>query len=99
MSVSKIELSSLTEELLSGDNLLAGNMEVLKDLNVTVQVSLGETKLEVGELMEIKEGSVIKLDREANAPLDVFVNNKLVAKGVMVIADDDFGIQITEINT
>lgn len=98
MPVSKVELSPLTEELLSGDNLLAGNMEVLKELNVTLQVSLGETSIEVSELMNMKAGAVVKLDREANTPLDIFVNNKLVAKGMMVVVDDDFGVQITEIS-
>ncbi|EGG95010.1 flagellar motor switch FliN [gamma proteobacterium IMCC1989] len=99
MSVSKAELKTLTQELLSGDNLLAGNIDVLKDLKIKMQVSLGETEIQVDKLMTMKEGSVVKLDREANSPLDIFINGKLVARGVMVVVDDDFGVQITEISS
>jgi len=99
MSVSKVELKTLTQELLSGENLLAGNIEVLKDLQVKMQVSLGETEVKVDTLMSMKEGSVVKLDREANSPLDIFINGKLVGRGVMVVVDDDFGVQITEISS
>jgi flagellar motor switch protein FliN/FliY len=99
MSVSKVELKELTKELLGEDNLLAGNVDVLKDLQIKLHVSLGEAEMKVDELMSIKEGSVVKINREVNSPLDVFINGKLVARGMMVVVDDDFGIQITEISS
>jgi flagellar motor switch protein FliN/FliY len=99
MSVSKVELKELTKELLGENNLLAGNVDVLKDLQIKLHVSLGEAEMKVDELMSIKEGSVVKINREVNSPLDVFINGKLVARGMMVVVDDDFGIQITEISS
>jgi flagellar motor switch protein FliN len=97
MSISKVELKELKEELLSGNSILTSNVDVIKDLKVKLQVSLGETELKVDELMSLEEGSVVKINRSVNAPLDVYINNKLVARGLMVVVDDDFGLQITEI--
>jgi flagellar motor switch protein FliN/FliY len=68
-------------------------------LQIKLHVSLGEAEMKVDELMSIKEGSVVKINREVNSPLDVFINGKLVARGMMVVVDDDFGIQITEISS
>jgi flagellar motor switch protein FliN/FliY len=98
MTVNKVELKELNEELLSGDSILTGNVDVIKDLKVKLKVSLGESELKVDELMSLKEGSVVKINREVNSPLDIYINDKLVARGLMVVVDDDFGVQITEIS-
>jgi len=97
MSVSKVELNDLGQELLSGESILAGNSEVIRDLKVKLKVSLGESEIKVDELMALKEGSVVKIDKEANTSLDVYINDKVVARGLMVVVDDNFGLQITEI--
>ena len=98
MPVSKVELEDVGESLVSGESILAGNVDVIRDLEVKLNVSLGESKIKVDELMSIKAGSVVKIDRDINTPLDIYINDKLVARGTMVVVDDNFGVQVSEIN-
>ena len=99
MTVNELELNEITENLLSGDSILSGNIDVIKDLKVKLNVELGEASLRVDELMSLQEGSVVKVDKEVNTALDIYINDKLVARGVMVVVDDNFGIRVTEINS
>lgn len=68
-----------------------------KNLNVKLNVALGETEISVDELMSLKDGSIFKMDKKVNTPLEVIINDKVVARGIMVVVDDNFGIKITEI--
>lgn len=72
-------------------------MELLFDVPLQVTVELGRTKRSVQEILQLSTGSIIELDKLAGEPVDVFVNNKLIAKGEVVVIDENFGVRITDI--
>ncbi|SHE77730.1 flagellar motor switch protein FliN [Ferrithrix thermotolerans DSM 19514] len=72
-------------------------LSVLKNVEMQVAVELGRAKMTVGALLALAAGDVIELDRSANAAVDVLVNGTLVAKGEVVVVDDEFGVRITEV--
>jgi flagellar motor switch protein FliN/FliY len=71
--------------------------DVLGDVEMGVTAELGRTRMSVRELLSITPGAVIDLDRAAGEPVDVLVNGKLIARGEVVIVDEEFGIRISEI--
>ncbi|KAF0995657.1 flagellar motor switch phosphatase FliY [Geobacillus sp. TFV-3] len=73
------------------------NLELLFDVPLQVTVELGRTKRSVQEILQLSTGSIIELDKLAGEPVDVFVNNKLIAKGEVVVIDENFGVRITDI--
>ncbi|MBI2252353.1 MAG: flagellar motor switch protein FliN [Armatimonadetes bacterium] len=74
-----------------------GSIELLKDVPLTVTAELGRTKMLVKEILKLGVGSVINLEKEAGEPIDILVNNKLIARGEVVELDGNFGIRLTEI--
>jgi flagellar motor switch protein FliN len=72
-------------------------IELLMDVPLRISVELGRTRLSVREVLELQAGSVVELDRMAGDPVDVMVNDRLMARGEVVVVDDKFGIRITEI--
>ena len=66
----------------------------LQDLNLTVKIILGKTKLNVRELLELRPGKVVELNRLAGEMVDFVVNQKVIAKGEVVVIDDNFGIRL-----
>ncbi len=73
------------------------NLDMLLDVPVSLSVELGTTQLPMKEVLELGEGSVITLDKEADAPVELYVNSRLIARGEVVVVEDRFGIKITEI--
>jgi flagellar motor switch protein FliN/FliY len=73
------------------------NLAVLLDIPVEVSVELGCCQLPMREVLQLKPGSIVQLDKVADAPVDLYVNDKLVARGEVVVVDDRFGIKVTEI--
>tara|TARA_B100001971_G_scaffold212156_1_gene241506 strand:- start:698 stop:1072 length:375 start_codon:yes stop_codon:yes gene_type:complete len=73
------------------------NLDFLLDVPVRLTAELGNCQMTMHELLELELGSVVQLDQPASANVDVFVNQKLVARGEVVVADDNFGIRIKEI--
>jgi flagellar motor switch protein FliN/FliY len=73
------------------------NLAVLLDIPVEVSVELGSCQLPMREVLQLKPGSVVQLDKVADAPVDLYVNDKLVARGEVVVVEDRFGIKVTEI--
>lgn len=73
------------------------NLAVLLDIPVRVSVELGSCQMPMGDVLQLKPGSVVQLDKVADAPVEVYVNEKLVARGEVVVIDDHFGIKVTEI--
>jgi flagellar motor switch protein FliN len=73
------------------------NLSVLLDIPVQVSVELGASQMPMREVLALKPGSVVQLDRVADAPVDLYVNDKLVARGEVVVVDDRYGIKVTEI--
>lgn len=73
------------------------NLNVLYDVEMTLTAELGRTKLPVRQVLELTPGAVLELDRAAGSPADVMVNGRLIARGEVVVIDEEFGIRITEI--
>ena len=73
------------------------NLEVLLDIPVKLSVELGFCHLPMRDVLQLGAGSVVQLDRMSNAPVDLYVNQKLVARGEVVVVEDHFGIKVTEI--
>ena len=67
------------------------------DVPVEISVELGSCRMPMREVLRLQVGSVIQLDKIADAPVDIFVNRKLIAKGEVVVVEDRFGIKVTEI--
>lgn len=72
-------------------------LEMLRDVEMEVTVEIGRTRMTVRELLELTPGQVVELDRAAGSPADLLVNGTLLARGEIVVVDEDFGIRITEI--
>lgn len=79
-----------------GDSLGAP-MSLLADVDMVLTVELGRTTLPVRELLSLQPGMVVELDRQASAPVDVLVNGRLIARGEVVVLDEQFGLRVTEI--
>lgn len=73
------------------------NLDTLLQVPVMLSIEVGRTKMTINEIMNMREGSVIELERLLDEPLDILVNGALIAHGVVVLANDRFGIQITDI--
>lgn len=72
-------------------------LEFLKDLQLNVYIELGRTKMQIKDILELERGYVIELEKLASEPVDVFVNNKKIAEGEVVVIDKHFGIRITNL--
>ncbi|MFS0688089.1 flagellar motor switch phosphatase FliY [Sporosarcina sp. 179-K 8C2 HS] len=73
------------------------NLNMLLDIPLQVTVELGRTKRSVKEILEMSSGSIIELDKLAGEPVDILVNNRHIAKGEVVVIDENFGVRITDI--
>ncbi|MBO8155228.1 MAG: flagellar motor switch phosphatase FliY [Bacillaceae bacterium] len=73
------------------------NLNMLLDIPLKVSVELGRTKKTIKEILELTSGSIIELDKLAGEPVDIHVNDKLIAKGEVVVIDENFGVRLTDI--
>jgi flagellar motor switch protein FliN/FliY len=78
----------------SGDDV---NLDVILDIPVTIAMEIGNTKINIRNLLQLNQGSVVELDRMAGEPLDVMVNGTLIAHGEVVVVNEKFGIRLTDI--
>jgi len=76
---------------------LPKNIELLMDVPMNITVELGRTKLSIKEILDLDAGSIVELDKVAGAPVDLLVNGKLIAKGEVVVIDENFGLRVTDI--
>ena len=72
-------------------------LDVILDVPVTVSLEIGRTRINIRNLLQLNQGSVVELDRFAGEPMDVLVNGTLVAHGEVVVVNDKFGIRLTDI--
>ena len=72
-------------------------LDVILDVPVTISMEIGRTKINIRNLLQLNQGSVIELDRFAGEPMDVFVNGTLIAHGEVVVVNDKFGIRLTDV--
>ena len=73
-------------------------LQFLRDLQLNVFIELGRTQMMIKDILELERGYVIELDKLASEPVDIYVNNKKIAEGEVVVIDKHFGIRITNLN-
>jgi flagellar motor switch protein FliN/FliY len=73
------------------------NLEFILDIPMQVSVQLGSARMLIRDLLQLGQGSVIELEKLAGEPMEVFVNNKLVARGEVVVVNEKFGIRLTDV--
>lgn len=83
----------------SGPMTDAGNLDLLLDIQLPVVVRMGQTEMQMGELLKLTPGSILELNRSADAPVELLVNGKLIAKGEVVVVDGNFAFRITDIDS
>lgn len=80
-----------------GDDKKDRNLQMILDIPLKVSVELGRTRMPVKELINLAQGSVIELNKLAGEPLEVYVNDKLIARGEAVVVNEKFGVRLTDI--
>lgn len=73
------------------------NLELLLDIPLDVSVEVGRSRMLVRDLLQMDEGYVVELGKQANEPLDVYVNSRLIARGEVVMVDDKLGLRLTDV--
>ena len=73
------------------------NLDFLLEVSLQVSVNIGATKMLIKDLLQLGQGSIIELNKIAGEPMDVMVNDKLIARGEVVVVNDKFGIRLTDI--
>ncbi|PHQ57979.1 MAG: flagellar motor switch protein FliN [Porticoccus sp.] len=73
------------------------NLDALLDVQVTLSVEIGRSRLPIKDLIALNQGSVVELDREMDEPLDLMVNGTLIARGEVVVVDGQFGLRLVDI--
>jgi flagellar motor switch protein FliN len=91
------EFEEFEESLKKSDGSF-DKLDMLKDLQLNVYIELGRTQMQVKDVLELERGYVIELDKLASEPVDIFINNKKIAEGEVVVIDKHFGIRITNLN-
>jgi len=93
-SVQSVQFPGLTPAGVSSEQ---GNIGLLMDVYMEMTVELGRTRRLIKEILGMGEGTIIELDKLAGEPVDILVNHKLIAKGEVVVIDENFGVRVTEI--
>ncbi len=95
-SVSKAAFQQLSQPAGSGEQR---NIDLLMDVSLPVSIELGRTKMSIADILALGQGSVVELNKLAGEPVDLLVNQKVVAKGEVVVVDENFGLRITQLVT
>ena len=96
--------SSVIDKVIQGSRIsdfstdsCQNNLEVILDIPLEITIELGRTRMVINDLLKLAQGSVIELSKLAGETLEVFANQRLVAKGEVVVVNDKYGIRLTEI--
>lgn len=98
MPIQNIELAEIDVSDQPGKKILGNTMDIIRDVKVRIQVTAGYCDLTVRELLDLRENAVLTLDKSTHDPVDVLVDGKVVARGMLVAVGDNFGVRITEIH-
>lgn len=79
--------------------LLREDLELLRSVRLSLRARLGEVEITLAELLSLEAGATLTLDRQLNEPVELYLNEALVARGEIVAVDDRFGVRITEIGS
>ena len=94
--ISSLEGVELKEPV-NGKDKTPLKMDFILDIPLTVTVEVGRTKLQIEQLLQLGQGSVIELDKLMGEPFEIMVNDKLIARGEIVVVNDRFGVRLTDI--
>ncbi|WP_029689044.1 flagellar motor switch phosphatase FliY [Thermoanaerobacter sp. A7A] len=97
INASPVVFQSFDEEPSSKSKEEKENLELILDVPLTITVELGKTKKLIKDILELGEGSIIELDKLAGEPVDILANGKYIAKGEVVVIDENFGVRIIDI--
>lgn len=92
-----LKASSLKEGKTLNNHPEASNLDFIFDIPLEVSVELGRAKMLISDLLQLGQGSVIELNKLAGEPLDILVNQRLVARGEVVVVNEKFGVRLTDI--
>lgn len=95
-----VTYAELEEDVDMGSAILSKgdvNLDLLLDIPVMIAMEIGRTKINIRNLLQLTQGSVIELDRMAGEPMDVMVNGTLIAHGEVVVVNEKFGIRLTDV--
>jgi flagellar motor switch protein FliN/FliY len=95
MKVQDVQFSAFSPESLT--QIEQNQLDLVSDVPVRVSVQLGKAKIAVRDLLGLRAGSVLVVDKMAGEPVEIFVNNKQIAIGEILVMDDNFGVRITDI--
>ncbi len=87
----------MTEKTSSETKGMQRDLDFLLDIPVEVSVELGRVRMAIRDLLQLGQGSILELDKPAGEPLEILVNNRLVARGEVVVINERFGIRLTEV--
>ncbi|MDR0305378.1 MAG: flagellar motor switch protein FliN [Chitinispirillales bacterium] len=76
---------------------MPNSINMLLDVNIPIAVQLGQTKMSIRDLLKMKKGQVVKLNRMAGEPVDVFISKKMLAKGEITVIDDKLSVRIAQL--
>lgn len=93
--VTELDELSDTRHEMSGEE--KRKLDTILDIPVTISMEVGRSKINIRNLLQLNQGSVVELDRVAGEPLDVLVNGTLIAHGEVVVVNDKFGIRLTDV--
>ena len=93
----EVQAVEFAEQAQQATGKAGGNIDRILDIRVPVTVRLGQTEMAIDAVLGIANGSVIELDRLASDPVDILVRGKLIARGEVVVVDENFGVRITSI--
>ena len=95
-AVAPAEFPQLAEP---GQKGAARNIDLLMDVSLPISIELGRTQMPIGDILSLGPGSVVELNKVAGEPVDLLVNQKIVARGEVVVIDENFGVRITQLLT
>lgn len=91
------EMETLGDAAADSDGAANLSLEAVYDVPVNISAILGKTSMQVNQLLKLGRGAVVELDRKVGEPIDIYVNNRLVARGEIVVVEDRIGVTMTEI--
>ena len=94
--VSDVEFQHLSEP---AGKVNVRNIDMLMDVNLPISIELGRTKMSIADILGLGPGSVVELNKLAGEPVDLLVNQRVVAKGEVVVVDENFGVRVTQLMT
>lgn len=95
--VQNVQLPQFGKNAPAGDPVLGGNTDLLMNVPLDVTIEIGQARRKIKDILAFSQGTVIELEKQAGAPVDIVVNGQLIAHGDVVVIDDNFGVRITEI--